>query len=600
MPTAARTAALCALAILIAAPPAAAIPPLPHPPEPEPGPNVCRAMGFIETPHHHGYYGSARTGQAMPMMAPPPSPPPPPPPHAIVRSPQSVVVTGQKRADVLLSKPAVGYAPSPYPYGPPPGYVNRDRYEDVAANPIRQVAAEPVSTFSIDVDTASYANVRRYLMDGQKPPADAVRVEEMINYFDYDYEHPTADAAPFRTHLAVVPSPWNTDRQIVHIGLQGYNIDRAQQPPLNLVFLIDTSGSMGPEDRLPLAKKALDVLIGELKPNDRVSMVAYAGSAGAVLGPTPGSDKVRMRCALRALHSGGSTAGGEGLALAYALAEQNFRKGAVNRVILLTDGDFNVGINDPEKLEDFVAGKRKSGIYLSVYGFGRGNYHDVMMQTLAQSGNGTAAYIDSLDEGRKVFREDFTSSLFPIADDVKIQVEFNPRVVREYRLIGYETRMLNREDFNNDQVDAGEVGSGASVTALYEVALVGSPSSNDDLRYQPSRTPGDRLRPEVAAEYAHVKVRYKAPGAANSVLLSQPISYHYVYTPETAPESTRFAMAVAAFGQKLRGDPWLNADYGWDDIERLARGAQGTDEFGRRAEFLRLVRAARDGRSVNE
>jgi Ca-activated chloride channel family protein len=595
-----RRAALAAMALLISAPPALAIPPLPHP-APPPSPDYCRSIGFGEDPYYEDAYGRGAVGGQVYRMAPPPSPPPPPPsPLSVAPSAESVVVTGQRR-DRMAQHAPVAPQPGYHPYTPPYGMPDRDRYEDVASNPIKRTAEEPVSTFSIDVDTASYANVRRFLNDGQLPPADAVRVEELVNYFDYGYERPYADSAPFRNTLAVVPSPWSRDRHIVHIGVQGYDLDRAQRPPLNLVFLIDTSGSMMGEDRLPLAKQALSILIGELQPQDRVSMVAYAGSAGAVLAPTPGSDQRRMHCALRSLRSGGSTAGGEGLALAYALAQQNFRPGAVNRVVLLTDGDFNVGISDPEKLEDFVAAKRKSGVYLSVYGFGRGNYNDVMMQTLAQSGNGTAAYIDSIAEGRKVFRDDFAKSLFTIADDVKIQVEFNPAVVSEYRLIGYETRMLAREDFNNDRVDAGEVGAGASVTALYEVALTGAPPSSDPLRYQPgqaARTPG--LRPEVAAEFGHVKVRYKLPGQSQSQLLSEPITYQHVRTPQTAPEATRWAMAVAAYGQKLRGDSWLEDWFGWDDIERLADGARQQDPYGLKAEFVQLVRKARAARNVNE
>ena len=594
-----RGLTLCAMAVLTAAsaPSAMAIPPLP-PPEP-PSPDACARMGFATADESYDSVTvtaqkRARGGGTLYKPAPPsvglPPPPPPPSPSALMVAP-------------MAEGYAYRIAPPPYPMPPypMPGDVDRDRYADVASNPIKRTAEEPVSTFSIDVDTAAYANVRRFLSEGQRPPADAVRVEELINYFDYGYDKPTETHLPFRAHTAVVPSPWSRNRQIVHIGLQGYDIPRAERPPLNLVFLIDTSGSMAGEDRLPLAKQALSVLIGELRAQDRVSMVAYAGSAGAVLSPTRGNDKVRMHCALRALHSGGATAGGEGLALAYGLAQQNFRQAAVNRVILLTDGDFNVGVADPEKLEDFVAEKRKSGVYLSVYGFGRGNYNDVMMQTLAQSGNGTAAYIDTLSEGRKVFRDDFGKSLFPIADDVKIQVEFNPAVVAEYRLVGYETRMLRREDFNNDRVDAGEVGAGASVTALYEIALVGAPSSSDPLRYQPGREPAvPGVRPEVAAEYAHLKVRYKLPGQANSLLMSQPITYQHARTAETAPESTRWAMAVAGYGQKLRGDGWLEAWFGWDDIERLAQGARGSNEYGLRAEFVQLVRAARDGKSVNE
>lgn len=327
-------------------------------------------------------------------------------------------------------------------------------------------------------------------------------------------------------------------------------------------------------------------------------MVAYAGSAGAVLGPTDGRQKLKMRCALGALQSGGSTAGGEGLALAYGLARENFDRGAVNRVILLTDGDFNVGVADPAKLKDFIVEKRKTGVYLSVYGFGRGNYNDTMMQALAQNGNGTAGYIDTLSEARKAFRDDFSGSLFPIANDVKIQVEFNPHTVSEYRLIGYETRLLNREDFNNDQVDAGDVGSGSSVTALYEITPNGSPGSVDPLRYTSARPEN---APDNAKELAFLKVRYKLPGESMSRLIDRRIGPgDQSQSVSQAPEATRWALSVAAFGQKLRHDPWVADAFGWRTITDLAQGARGSDPFGIRAEFVQLVRAADGGRSVNE
>ena len=477
--------------------------------------------------------------------------------------------------------------PSPVPV---PSVRDTEKYPGAAANPVKRVAEEPVSTFSIDVDTAAYANVRRFLSEGAAPPRDAVRVEELVNYFDYGYARPTAQEPPFKSTVAVVPSPWSKDRQLLHIGVQGYAAPRAGQPPLNLVFLIDTSGSMSGPDRLPLAQKALNVLIDQLRPQDRVSMVAYAGSAGAVLSPTDGRSKLKMRCALTALHSGGSTAGGRGLELAYALAKQNFDSKAVNRVILVTDGDFNVGIADPSRLKDFVADQRKSGVYLSVYGFGRGNYNDTMMQTLAQNGNGTAAYVDSLQEARKLLRDDFDSALFPIADDVKIQVEFNPAKVSEYRLIGYETRLLNREDFNNDQVDAGEVGSGAAVTAIYEITPVGATPSSDPLRYGAKPSPATG-----GSELAFLKIRYKPPGGSTSKLIERPIGAGDVRPSlAAAPEATRFAVAVAAYGQKLRGDPWVDAGFDWDAVTGLAQGARGEDPYGLRAEFVQLARAAKD------
>jgi Ca-activated chloride channel family protein len=567
-----------------------------------PNPEACEALGFridmaqddsLRGPNYAPRGGLRPAPQIPPLPVPPvqrrvdeprpAAPPAPPPPAVAPGSVQEMVVTSARAA------------PGRPSHVPP--RAETERYPNAQANPIKRVAEEPVSTFSVDVDTAAYSNVRRFLNDGRKPPADAVRVEELVNYFDYAYPHPTDRAQPFRPFVAVTPSPWSQDRQVLHIGLQGYDVPRKAQPPLNLVFLIDTSGSMSGEDRLPLAKKALGVLIDQLRPQDRVAMVAYAGSAGAVLAPTDGRQKLKMRCAMEALQSGGSTAGGQGLALAYALARQNFNTGAVNRVILLTDGDFNVGVADPSKLKDFVAEKRKDGVYLSVYGFGRGNYNDVMMQALAQNGNGTAAYIDSLNEGRKVFRDDFGRSMFPIADDVKIQVEFNPATVREYRLIGYETRLLNREDFNNDRVDAGEVGSNAAVTALYEIAPAGSRASSDPLRYGAAPPPN----PGAGRELAYLKIRYKLPGGSASKLIERAIGPADVYpTVEAAPQSTRWALAVAAFGQKLKGDPRLDADFGWAEIAGLAQGARGEDPFGLRAEFVQLARHAEEGRSLNE
>ncbi|HYE47543.1 MAG TPA: VWA domain-containing protein [Caulobacter sp.] len=558
---------------------------------PEVTPEACETFGYqIHEPGAGGYRTPGNYGAA------PPSPAPAQPRAdrviALEAAPADVAV--KRVAPTASAVPPLIQSPRGRPYGPPAGSVETERYPGGASNPIRQVASEPVSTFSIDVDTASYSNVRRFLSDGVRPPKDAVRVEEMVNYFDYGYAAPGRADEPFLAYTAVVPSPWAPGKQIVHIGLQGYDIPRAEAPPLNLVFLIDTSGSMNGPDRLPLARKALNLLVDQLRPGDSVAIVGYAGSAGEVLGPTSGSQKLKVRCALSALHAGGSTAGGEGLALAYSLARKGFRNEAVNRVVLLTDGDFNVGVADPSKLKDFVADKRKTGIYLSVYGFGRGNYNDAMMQALAQNGNGTAAYIDTLEEGKRVFRDDFSGSIFPIADDVKIQVEFNPAHVSEYRLIGYETRMLAAEDFNNDQVDAGEVGSGVSVTALYEITPVGGPASVDPLRYRPVAS-----RPAPSGELAYLKIRYKLPGGQTSKLIQQPIKGGYA-SLEAAPEATRWAVSVAGFGQTLRGDPWLAPGFGYDRIAALAEGARGRDETGQRAEFIRLVRSARDGRRVNE
>jgi Ca-activated chloride channel family protein len=596
-PHAFRRASLSGLAVLIAASsPSAPFAALPSG-DGDPSPEACQALGFNPPPppgynrNSPGMSELVVSGQKVsPNRAPPPPPPPPPPFPA-----------GQQ----LPTIPPLPIPPVQQrigqPYSPSPARMDTERYPHAQANPVKRTAEEPVSTLSADVDTAAYANVRRFLNDGRKPPSDAVRVEELINYFDYGYAAPTDPTTPFKPFVAVTPSPWSKDRQILQIGLQGYDIPRRERPPLNLVFLIDTSGSMASEDRLPLARKALNVLIDQLRPQDRVAMVAYAGSAGAVLTPSDGRQRLKMRCALEALHSGGSTAGGQGLALAYALAKQNFDPKAVNRVVLMTDGDFNVGVADPAKLKDVVAETRKDGVYLSVYGFGRGNYNDTMMQTLAQNGNGTAAYVDTLSEARRLFRDDFGSSLFPIADDVKIQVEFNPARVSEYRLIGYETRLLNREDFNNDRVDAGEVGSKASVTALYEITPKGAKASSDPLRYGSRHQP---VMPNTAgsgSEIAFLKVRYKLPGQSTSKLISRPIGAADVYgAVGSAPESTRWALAVAGFGQKLRGDPWLEESFGWTQIADLAQGARGQDPFGLRAEFVQLVHAADGARSMNQ
>jgi Ca-activated chloride channel homolog len=467
---------------------------------------------------------------------------------------------------------------------------NTERYEDVEINPVKVATEEPVSTFSIDVDTAAYANVRRFLRDGVLPPRDAVRVEEMVNYFDYAYALPEERTAPFATSVALMPTPWNAGTKLLHIGIKGYDIARSERPHANLVFLIDVSGSMQSADKLPLVKQTMSDFVRRLAPDDSVAIVVYAGNAGTVLEPTPGRERGTILAAIDNLEAGGSTAGGEGIRQAYALAERSFDKGAVNRVILATDGDFNVGITDPDALEDFVSRKRETGIYLSVLGFGTGNINDLLMQKLAQSGNGNAAYVDSLMEGHKMLIEEASATLFPIADDVKIQVEFNPAVIAEYRLIGYETRALKREDFNNDAIDAGEIGSGHEVTALYEITPVGSSARlNDPLRYQEGADPSPASK---GSEYAFLRLRYKLPGEAESRLIERPVTDDDGYaTLDRAPAEARFAVAVAAFGQLLRGDPYLKG-YDYDDVLALAQPARGTDEYGYRAEFVQLVRLA--------
>lgn len=558
-----------------------------------PSPEACAALGFQVQPTADSYVAPRHFGGVAASQAYPAPPAPPPPAARSTAEVQELMVTGARIGGKVRAEPRRVAAPVHQAYPSQP--MDTERYPNAQANPIKRVADDPVSTFSVDVDTAAYSNVRRFLQDGQRPPSDAVRVEELVNYFDYGYARPEDRTTPFSSYVALAPSPWSGERQILHVGIQGFDVPRAEAPPLNLVFLIDTSGSMMGPDRLPLAQKSLELLIEQLRPQDRVAMVAYAGSAGAVLAPTDGRQKLKMRCALGALHAGGSTAGGQGLGLAYALAKQNYDPKAVNRVILVTDGDFNVGVADPAKLKDFVSDQRKSGVYLSVYGYGRGNYNDTMMQALAQNGNGTAAYVDSLQEARKLFRTDFTKSLFPIADDVKIQIEFNPAQVSEYRLIGYETRLLNREDFNNDQVDAGEVGAGASVTALYEITPAGAKGSSDPLRYgrAAAATGG-------GGELAFLKIRYKLPGQAKSQLIQRPITQAQLSpTLRAAPEPTQWAVAVAGFGQKLKRDPRVSDGFGWNDILTLAQSGRGADPYGERAEFVQLVRLAGEARATD-
>ena len=501
-------------------------------------------------------------------------------------------------------------ASAPYVIAPEPlpqvqQYVGNDKFEDFEENPIKLVAQEPVSTFSIDVDTSSYAFVRNQLNAGVMPQKDAVRVEEMINYFDYDYALPEDKAQPFKPSVTVMPSPWNEGRKLVHIGIKGYDIPETEAPASNLVFLLDTSGSMNEPDKLPLLVNSLKMLLDTLKPDDKVAIVVYAGSAGTVLEPTKVSDKAKIIAALDNLSAGGSTAGAEGIRQAYTLAEASFNKDAVNRVILATDGDFNVGITNQEELQDFIEHKRDSGIFLSVLGFGQGNYNDSLMQTLAQNGNGTAAYIDTLNEARKVLVEEASSTLFPIAKDVKIQVEFNPATVAEYRLVGYETRKLNREDFNNDKVDAGDIGAGHTVTAIYEITPIGGPVAVDASRYAAAPA-AEAAKPTEGTgnEYAFLKIRYKLPDEDTSKLITTPIAAEDTAQSYCGPaqdcepsapyasDDVRFSVAVAGFGQLLKGGK-NTGKLTYDDIIYMAQDAKGADEFGYRAEFINLVRLAK-------
>ncbi len=532
--------------------------------------------------------------------APPPPPPPPPPP--LMAGNEAVVVTGSRvgTATQLAVAPIMampGYSRPDERRTVPPAYYDqgRDKFEDVDQNTFEIVAEEPVSTFSIDVDTASYGFVRASLDRNVLPQPNSVRSEEMINYFSYDYRPAVSADQPFSTEVNVFPSPWTAGRKLVRVGIRGYEIARAERPRANLVFLIDSSGSMNAPNKLPLVKQSLAMLLEQLDGNDRVAIVAYAGSAGTVLEPTAASEKGRILAAIDQLGASGSTAGAEGIRQAYALAQRNFDRQGVNRVILATDGDFNVGITDREELKGYIEREREKGVFLSVLGYGMGNYNDALMQTLAQNGNGTAAYIDTIAEARKTLVEEASSTLFPIAKDVKIQVEFNPATVSEYRLIGYETRMLAREDFDNDKVDAGEVGSGQTVTALYEIVPVGGQRANGDLRYS---RPATRPVASSASEYGFVKIRYKLPRSDTSHLLSTPIDRtREAATFAAAPRDARFATGVALFSELLRGGRY-SGSMTYDDVIKIAGDARGEDEYGYRAEFVRLVRAAKSAASL--
>ncbi|HEX4970350.1 MAG TPA: VWA domain-containing protein [Steroidobacteraceae bacterium] len=465
---------------------------------------------------------------------------------------------------------------------------NTERYQHLGDNPVHLVAEQPVSTFSIDVDTGAYANVRRFLNAGQLPPQDAVRVEEMVNYFDYRYVPPASRDVPFSVATELAPAPWNPQALLMKIGIKGFEVAAAERPPANLVFLIDVSGSMQSPDKLPLLKNAFRMLADQLTARDRVSMVVYAGSSGVVLEPTAGNQKQKIREAIDRLEAGGSTNGAEGIERAYELAHAAQIKGGINRVVLATDGDFNVGVVDFESLVDMAERQRSSGVALTTLGFGTGNYNDQLLERLADAGNGNYSYVDTLSEARKVLVSELSSTLFTIAKDVKIQVEFNPATVLEYRLIGYENRMLAREDFNNDKVDAGDIGAGHRVTALYEVVPVGKAGRLDPLRYGPQTVAGAA---PASTELANVKLRYKKPQSDTSELLQYPIDKGSVATLERLSPDFRFAASVAAFGQLLRGGKYVG-NYGYGDVAKLARGGIGDDPDGYRREFLSLVQLA--------
>lgn len=501
------------------------------------------------------------------------APPPPPAPMAVA---------------VRASAPAAGQvmrsAYMPQLAAPPRPPVNTERYDRPDDNPVQRASEAPVSTFSIDVDTGSYANVRRMLRQGVRPPADAVRVEEFLNYFDYGHPAPADRSVPFRVGTELAPSPWNANRQLLMVGIKGYDVPKATMPASNLVLLIDTSGSMDSEDKLPLLKRAFAQLVPQLRAQDRVSIVVYAGSAGLVLAPTPGDRHAEILAALDRLQAGGSTNGGDGIRLAYSVARQAFIEGGSNRILLATDGDFNVGTVERGTLETLVADQRRSGIALSTLGFGQGNYNDAMAERLADAGDGVHVYIDTDLEARKVLVEQMQATLLTIANDVKIQIEFDPAQVAEYRLIGYENRMLREEDFANDAVDAGDIGAGHQVTALYEIALVGS--GGERLPARRYGTTPVQSSASSSGEIAHLRLRYKRPGEARSRLIDTPILRSALRREPS--QSLRFATAVAAYADLLRGGHNVEG-WSWDDVAATARASTGDDRWGLRQEFVQLV-----------
>jgi Ca-activated chloride channel homolog len=468
-----------------------------------------------------------------------------------------------------------------------PAQHNTENYNPINENGFQLVGASPVTTFSADVDRASYTNVRRFLNNGEMPPVDAVRVEEMINYFDYNYPQPD-DNKPFSVTTEVSDSPWNAGLKLVHIGLQARKIPTDNLPASNLVFLIDVSGSMSDQNKLPLLKQAFKLLVDQLRPKDKVSIVVYAGAAGVVLPPTSGDKKIKIKEALDNLQSGGSTAGGQGINLAYNLAQENFIEKGNNRIILATDGDFNVGISSEGELQRLIEEKRKGGVYLSIMGFGMGNYKDSHIETLADKGNGNYAYIDNIQEAQKIFVQEFGGTLFTVAKDVKLQIEFNPRHVQAYRLIGYENRSLKNEEFQNDKKDAGDMGSGHSVTAIYEIVPTGTESAylakTDALKYQKTISSGD------TGELLTLKIRYKKPDSKTSELLDYPVKNKSISLASTS-DNFRLAASVAEFGLLLRQSEYKGGA-GYEDVIKRAKTAFGKDDEGYRSEFVRLAKVA--------
>ena len=514
--------------------------------------------------------------------------PAPAQPEVLVQQ-EAVMADTSMAKRALYKMPNAGGAPMPLSESYPQGYrdTQREQYQALADNPIHSVVETPVSTFSADVDTGAYANVRRLLNQGRLPPEGAVRLEEMVNYFPYDYALPS-DGSPFGVTTELATSPWNPHTRLLRIGIKASDRAVAELAPANLVFLVDVSGSMDRREGLPMVKSTLKLLVDQLRDQDRVSLVVYAGESRVVLKPTSGREKARIRTAIEQLTAGGATAGASGIELAYQMAQQAFIPKGINRILLATDGDFNVGVSDFDSLKQMAVDKRKTGISLTTLGFGVDNYNEHLMEQLADAGDGNYAYIDNLREARKVLVDQLSSTLAVVAQNVKLQVEFNPAQVSEYRLLGYENRALKREDFSNDKVDAGEIGAGHTVTALYEIVPAGEKGWLEPLRYGKSE-------PVVSGkngELAMLRVRYQRPEGGKSLLIERPIAN------QTAPasEDLRFAAAVAAFSQQLK-DGRYTGDFSLKDTETLARGARGDDRFGLRNEFVQLVELAQSLRN---
>ncbi|RON83231.1 VWA domain-containing protein [Pseudomonas fluorescens] len=514
--------------------------------------------------------------------------PPTAQPEALVQQ-EAVMAGGAMAKRLARPSPIASFAAMPGADSYPQGYRDepREQYQALADNPIHSVAETPVSTFSADVDTGAYANVRRLLNQGRLPPEGAVRLEEMVNYFPYDYALPS-DGSPFGVTTELAASPWNPHTRLLRIGIKASDRAVTELAPANLVFLVDVSGSMDRREGLPMVKSTLKLLVDQLRDQDRVSLVVYAGESRVVLEPTSGREKAKIRTAIEQLTAGGSTAGASGIELAYQMAQQALIPKGINRILLATDGDFNVGISDFDSLKQMAVDKRKTGISLTTLGFGVDNYNEHLMEQLADAGDGNYAYIDNLREARKVLVDQLSSTLAVVAKNVKLQVEFNPAQVSEYRLLGYENRALKREDFSNDKVDAGEIGAGHTVTALYEIVPAGEKGWLEPLRYAKSE-------PVVSAkngELAMLRVRYQQPEGGKSLLIERPIANQVA----TASEDLRFAAAVAAFSQQLK-DGRYTGDFSLKDTEALARGARGDDRFGLRNEFVQLVELAQSLRT---